>query len=96
MKGIRVSEAINNLRTELTQAIEEGKDEKVKYKVDAINLELQVEVGHEASAGGGISWWVFSADAKASRTDSRVHTLKLTLQPEAAIRVSRRRKTRPR
>jgi hypothetical protein len=81
MSGIALAQAVQDLRQELTSALEEGRGKNLRFKPGQIELELGVEVTMEAGAKGGVKFWVveLGADGKTGRVGT--HKLKLSLQP---------------
>lgn len=77
---IPLSEAIQQLRDELRNAILEGKDQDIIFTPNTIDIELGVSFGAEAKAGGGFKLLTFidvSGEAKATRESQ--HKIKLSL-----------------
>ncbi len=77
---VSVADAIRQLRDDLREAIVEGEGKDIVFSPNSVELELGIEFGTEAKAGGGVKLWAFldtSAEAKASRTSQ--HKLKLSL-----------------
>lgn len=77
---IPLSEAIQQLREELRQAVLDGKDQDIVFTPDKIELELAVRFNVEAKANGGFKLLALldvSAEGKASR--ERQHAIKLSL-----------------
>ena len=84
MPNITLSEAIQNLRGELLVAMQQAPTEAVQFRLGPIELELEVEVTREASAKGGLKWWLIEAGAEAKRASSATHRIKLVLEPRGA------------
>ena len=82
MSGIALSDAIADLRRELTRALEQGADDTVRFAVGPVELELQVELTASASGKAETKWWVVSAAGELSGERATTHRLKLTLQPQ--------------
>jgi hypothetical protein len=77
---ILLSDAIQQLRDELREAILEGRDQDIVFTPNGVDLELGITFGTEAKAGGGFKLLAFldlSAEAKASRESQ--HKIKLSL-----------------
>jgi hypothetical protein len=77
---IPLSEAIQQLRGELRQAVLDGSDQDIVFTPDKIEVELAVHFNIEAKAGGGFKLLTFldvSVEGKASR--ERQHSIKLIL-----------------
>lgn len=79
--GIPLSGMLAELRKELLQAQETSKGSDLKFRIDDIEIELQVATTQEGEGGVGIKFWVISADAKGKVAEARTQTLKLKLKP---------------
>ena len=79
--------AIRSLRAELLQAMQDARDEELRFALGPVELEFQLTATTEASAGGAVRFWVIDAEAKGSRASASTHTLKLTLTPVHASKV---------
>src|SRR5438105_4282113 len=82
---IGVADAIANLRQEMTKAIERGKDQKLRFTVDQVELELAVEIEREAGGEGKVSFKIFGSGidlgGKGSLSEATVHRMKIMLKP---------------
>ncbi|RKF35852.1 trypco2 family protein [Paraburkholderia fungorum] len=77
---IPISEAIQQLRDELRQAILEGEGQDIVFTPNGVEIELAVKFTVEAKAGGSFKLLALldmSTEAKASR--ERQHSIKLSL-----------------
>ena len=77
---IPITDAIQQLRDQLREAVLEGKDKDIVFTPNGIELELSVSFKAEATAKGGFMLLAFldpSAEAKASRES--LHKIKLSL-----------------
>ncbi len=81
MQRIGLSDAIADLRAELTRAFEQGADEPLKFDVGAVDLELEIELMVGGSVKAETKWWVVSAGAEAKGERSSSHRIKLTMTP---------------
>lgn len=70
------------LRNELRQAQADAEKEKLKFSLEEIEIEVQVAVTSEATAKGGVKFWVYEAGAEGSIGKQTVHTVKLKMKPE--------------
>lgn len=85
---IGVADFIQQLRSDLEAAMLEGRNKKLRFDVEELDVELQVTatVDAEASAkgGGGLKLCIFSGDAsaeaKASFATSQIQTVRLKLK----------------
>ena len=74
---VGLAEAIKALRTELLTAMDEGQDAAMRFRLQPVDLTLQVAVTKDA--GGKIGWHVLGLGA--SYTSATTQTLGLRLEP---------------
>jgi hypothetical protein len=77
---IPLADAIGQLRDELREAVLEGRDTDIVFTPNGVELELGIEFGAEAKAGGGFKLLAFldlSAEGKTSGKSQ--HKIKLSL-----------------
>ncbi len=84
---VPLGEAIKALRSELLQAMTDAEDEELRFALGPVELEFKLATTTEASAGGGVRFWVINADAKGARAREDAHTLRVTLTPVHASKV---------
>jgi hypothetical protein len=90
---IPLASLISELRKELVAAIEEGSGSELQFALGTIELDLEVQVTREGGAGGGVKFWVLSADANAKRGSIRTQRIHLVLNPPAGgVRIGERGK----
>lgn len=80
MTQIPLSEAIQQLRDELREAVIEGEDQDIVFTPNSIDIELSVNFSLEAKAGGGFKLLAFldlSGEAKTGRESE--HKIKISL-----------------
>lgn len=80
MTEIPLSDAVDQLRDQLREAILEGKDQDIVFTPNSIDIELAVTFKAEAKAGGGFKLLAFldlSGEAVASRESQ--HKIKISL-----------------
>lgn len=84
-QAVGIADAIENLRQEMTEAIERGKAQKVRFNVDQVDLELAVEIEREVGGEGKVSFKVFGSGidlgGKGSLSQAIAHRVKITLKP---------------
>ncbi|MFH9084651.1 MULTISPECIES: trypco2 family protein [unclassified Streptomyces] len=81
---IGLADALKALRDELAQATHEAEGHAVRLHVESVDLNLQVAVTDSLEAGGGVKFWVVSANGKATGTTAVTHTVSLRLKAETA------------
>jgi Trypsin-co-occurring domain 2 len=84
---VPLGEAIKALRSELLQAMADASDEELRFALGPVELEFKLTTTTEASAGGGVRFWLINADAKGARAHEDAHTLRVTLTPVHASQV---------
>jgi Trypsin-co-occurring domain 2 len=80
MTHIPLSEALQQIRDELREAIVEGEGQDIVFTPNSIDVELSVKFSVEAKAGGGFKLLAFldvSTEAKTGRESE--HKIKLSL-----------------
>lgn len=70
------------LRNELEQAQDNAKNENLKFSLEEIEIEVQVAVTSEATAKGGVKFWVYEAEAEGTIGKETVQTVRLKMKPE--------------
>ena len=79
LESTELSQAIAAIRDGLVRAQLDGIGSPVPLQIREIVLELDVELRHSASAGGGVKAYVLNAEAKGERSDARTHRLTVKL-----------------
>jgi NTP-dependent ternary system trypsin peptidase co-occuring protein len=80
-RNIPLSEMIQTLRQELMVALESGKDSRMRFLPKKVELELQIVVERERSAGGKIAIGVLEAEGKVGKKQGDTHLFRLELEP---------------
>lgn len=76
-----LGETVSAIRAQLQQALEEGKDEPLRFRAGPVELEFSIEVRKEGEAKAKILVLPWSAEARAGASSGRVNRIRLTLQP---------------
>ena len=76
---IELASVIKAVREELKKSVEESRDESIRFKVDRIQLDLQIALSHSHEGSAGLKVWVLTGDAKASRSSGTTHTVTVEL-----------------
>lgn len=79
--GVGLAEAIQALRAELTQAMENAPDQGVRFRPGPVELTVEAALTKNFGGKAGIKWWLIEAGGEASRESAVTQTLKITLQP---------------
>ena len=83
MDQIPLADMLIDLRSELDRAQREGDGKHLRFRVESIDLELQVTVSKSKEAGAGIKFWVVNADGKGKLEEGTAQKLHLKLNPIA-------------
>ena len=78
-RNISIKEAVEKLRSDLQEASRAAKGQELTFKLEDIELELQVGVERSASGNGGINWWIVNLGSELEQKSVRYHTIKLHL-----------------
>jgi hypothetical protein len=79
--GIPLAKAIQDLRAELLDAVEEGREKDLRFKLKPIELEFSVAMTWTGEVHAGVKFWVVDLGAKGEVEQARTHKLKLVLEP---------------
>lgn len=83
-RNIPLFEMLQTLRAELGASMNVAKDERVRFHVEEVELELRVCVSKEGGRNGQVKFWVLEGGAKASHSQQDTHVFKLKLKPITA------------
>jgi hypothetical protein len=78
---IAIADAVDALREELEEAIQEGFAQSLQFELDQIELELHAGFTKSGSAGATVKWWVVELGAEGSVESTATQTVRLTLKP---------------
>jgi hypothetical protein len=79
--GIELSEAIEALRRALIAAWWDSQGQRVRFKVEPVELTVQVGVTRAGKGSAGVRWHVISIGGELSRESVSTQTLTLRLAP---------------
>jgi hypothetical protein len=79
--GIGLAEAIDQVRTELEQAIKDGEQSSVAFRAGTVELEFEVAFARTGGVQGGLQLSVLSFGAKGERSSTATHRVKVALTP---------------
>ncbi|MFF8730811.1 trypco2 family protein [Streptomyces sp. NPDC015171] len=80
---IELSDLLASLRSEIETARAEADGKDVRFRIDSIDLELQVAVEKTKQGKGGVKFWVLSGDVSAGSKKTRTHVIKMRLDAQA-------------
>ena len=84
MDKIALSEMLGQLRQDLLQAQGEGVGSELKFRIEDIEIELQIVATKAVGGDVGVKFWVYNADAKVNASEAKTQKLKLKLKPVSA------------
>jgi hypothetical protein len=83
-KGIPLSDLVQSIRSDLLREVERRQTEKnwqPMFKIEDVELELNVRFAQELEAGGGVKAYVVDLFYKGKQTNETTHKIKLKLKP---------------
>jgi hypothetical protein len=78
---VDLSLAIEALRRDLTTAWWDGKDKRVRFKVEPVELTVEAGVTSKRTGQAGVKWHILTLGGDKSRENAVTQTLKLKLAP---------------
>jgi hypothetical protein len=81
MVKIGLKDAIEALRSELSESILVSEGKEVRFEVGEIEMEFQIAIEQATTAKGGIKFWVVEMGGDVSDKTSTVHKIKIPLKP---------------
>jgi Trypsin-co-occurring domain 2 len=86
LAAMPLADAIQEIRTDIANAIERGKNEDLKFKLGTIELELTMIMTREGQGGGKLAFKVLGVGAEANLggkiSDAATHKVKVVLTPQ--------------
>jgi hypothetical protein len=80
-EDIPLAALIKELRRELLDAMREGAGSELQFSLGPVELDLEVQVSRERGGGGGIRFWVLSAEGSAKGGSAQTQRIHLVLNP---------------
>lgn len=77
---ITLSKALEDLRSELATAQQEGDGKDIKFEIQEVSLDLQIVAGGEVSGEVNAGWGILTAKAGAKVSEVATHKLNLKLK----------------
>jgi hypothetical protein len=81
---IELGVVIGELRRELQEAMNQGKDQPLRFELGPVELEATVAIEKGGSGGAKVRFWVVELGGDAKVTKSSTQRIKLALQPRLA------------
>jgi hypothetical protein len=78
---VGLPEAIESLRADLAQAWWDGQQQRLRFRVEPVELTVQVGLTHTIKGTGGVKWYVLTIGGEKTRETVTTQTLKLRLTP---------------
>ncbi|MEY9997004.1 hypothetical protein ABIE67_009036 [Streptomyces sp. V4I8] len=78
---IGLAETIRGIRQELEAAMREGAESGLRFGVGPVEVELTLEARLEKGGSGKLRIWVADVGGEGKKTDSRLHRIKVVLNP---------------
>jgi hypothetical protein len=79
--GIPLCKVVQDLRAELLAAVAEGAGKDLRFKLQPIELELEIAMTWSGEAKAGVKFWIVDVGAKGSAERKTTQKLKLVLDP---------------
>ena len=79
LQATELSQAIRAVREGLAEAQQDGAGSGLRFRVKEITLDLEIELRHSSSTGGGVRAYVVNAMAKGERLNGHTQRLTVTL-----------------
>ena len=79
--GLDLAEAIDQVRSQLEQAIKDGENSAVAFRAGPVELEFEVAFTKSGSVDGGFQLSVLSFGAKRERSSASTHRVRVALTP---------------
>jgi hypothetical protein len=79
--SVDLADAITALREALVKAMWDGKDSKVRFRLQPVDLTVQVGVTRTGKGSAGVKWHILTIGGERSRQSEVIQTLRLKLAP---------------
>ncbi|MFE9634548.1 trypco2 family protein [Streptomyces sp. NPDC006463] len=76
-----LADAVDLLRRQVVEAQRRGAGSAVRFEIDTIDVELELELSRTRGGVGELRFGVIGANGKAERSSRRTHRVSLTLKP---------------
>jgi hypothetical protein len=79
--GLPLAQTIEDLRSELMEAMRKGEQQPLHFRLKPIELELQIGITTAGKLKSAVKFWVVEFGADADTKRETTHKLKLVLEP---------------
>ena len=79
--AVDLADAITALREALVKAMWDGKNSKVRFRLQPVDLTVQVGVTRTGKGSAGVKWHILTLGGERSRQSDVTQTLRLKLAP---------------
>jgi len=79
--AVDLADAITALRESLVRAMWDGKNSRVRFRIEPVDLTVQVGVTRTGKGSAGVKWHVLTIGGERSRESEVTQTLRLQLAP---------------
>ncbi|GAA2950260.1 trypco2 family protein [Streptomyces enissocaesilis] len=80
-QGVELADVISRVREELEVAQRRGRASGMRFRVERVNLEFEVQVRRETGGRGGLRIGVVTADAGRTTANDTTHRIQVELRP---------------
>lgn len=80
-QGVELADVISRVREELEVAQRRGRASGMRFRVERVNLEFEVQVRRETGGKGGLRIGVVTAEAGRTKANDTTHRIQVELQP---------------
>ncbi len=81
---VELSDVIRKVRGELSRAVWEGEDKELRFRLESVELQLEVAVVRSTKPGAKVKLVVVDVDATRERSTTARHHVKVVLSPRMA------------
>jgi hypothetical protein len=74
---VTLATAIRQLRAQLEEAQQEGRDKPIRFLAKSVEVELALVFKTDVEAGAGVKAWFIDISGKAKASDETTHKMKL-------------------
>ncbi|GAB6040964.1 trypco2 family protein [Endothiovibrio diazotrophicus] len=83
-KRLELATMIGALRAELNRAQKEGAGEAIRFTVEEVELELDIQTVQQGEGKVGAKFFVVTSEVKGSVSDALTQKIRLKLKPKSA------------